>query len=78
MVDGNPTHRVGAAAVGPDQGSGGSGVGQRLIPEEPMSIAFNLAISREHFIFRKRVVNPFLFSELAADGCFNIDISGRV
>lgn len=50
MVDGNPTHRVGAAAVGPDQGSSGSGVGQRLIPEEPMSIVFNLAISREHFI----------------------------
>lgn len=45
MVDGNPTHRVGAAAVGPDQGSSGSGVGQRLIPEEPMSIVFNLAIS---------------------------------
>jgi hypothetical protein len=50
MVNGNPTHRVGAAAVGPDQGSSGSGVGQRLIPEEPMSIALNLAISREHFI----------------------------
>ena len=33
-----------------------------------MSIVFNLAISREHFIFRKRVVNSFLFSELAAGG----------
>ena len=38
---------MGAAAVGPDQGSTGSGVGQRLIPEEPMSIVLNLAISGE-------------------------------
>ena len=36
MVDGNPSHRVGAAAMGPDQGDGGTGVGSRLIPEEPM------------------------------------------
>ena len=36
MVNGNPSHRVGATAVGPDQGPDGSGVGQRLIPEEPM------------------------------------------
>lgn len=27
---------MGASAVGPDQGTGGSGVGQRLISEEPM------------------------------------------
>ena len=27
---------MGAGAVGPDQGTGGSGVGQRLISEEPM------------------------------------------
>ncbi len=27
---------MGAGAVGPDQGPGGSGVGARLIPEEPM------------------------------------------
>ncbi|TFY65614.1 hypothetical protein EVG20_g5481 [Dentipellis fragilis] len=40
-----PTARMGAGAVGPDQGSDGSGVGQRLIPEEPMSIVFNLGIS---------------------------------
>jgi hypothetical protein len=31
---------MGADAVGPDQGSGGSGVGARLIAEEPM-VRFN-------------------------------------
>jgi Beta-glucan synthesis-associated protein SKN1/KRE6/Sbg1 len=36
MMDDNPTVRMGAAAVGPDQGPNGSGVSQRLIPEEPM------------------------------------------
>lgn len=44
-MDGLQTVRMGAGAVGPDQGSNGSGVGQRLIPEEPMSIVFNLGIS---------------------------------
>ncbi|GLB40793.1 putative glycoside hydrolase family 16 protein [Lyophyllum shimeji] len=46
QVDGKESHRVGAAAVGPDQGSDGSGVGQRLIPEEPMSVVLNLGISQ--------------------------------
>ena len=36
MVNGNPSHRIGADAMGPDQGPDGSGVGRRLIPEEPM------------------------------------------
>jgi len=36
MVNGNPSHRVGADAMGPDQGPDGSGVGRRIIPEEPM------------------------------------------
>lgn len=36
MVNGNPSHRVGADAMGPDQGPDGTGVGRRLIPEEPM------------------------------------------
>lgn len=36
MVNGNPSHRVGADAMGPDQGLGGTDVGRRLIPEEPM------------------------------------------
>lgn len=40
MVDGKPSHRMGADAMGPDQGPGGSGVGRRLIPEEPM-VGFN-------------------------------------
>ncbi|KAF7301973.1 hypothetical protein MIND_00763400 [Mycena indigotica] len=46
QVDGTPSIRMGAGAVGPDQGSGGSGVGQRLIPVEPMSIILNLGISK--------------------------------
>ncbi|TFK60546.1 beta-glucan synthesis-associated [Pluteus cervinus] len=46
QVDTEPSHRVSALAVGPDTGDGGSGVGQRLIPEEPMSIVLNLGISQ--------------------------------
>ncbi|KAJ6515518.1 beta-glucan synthesis-associated [Mycena sanguinolenta] len=45
QVNGTESARMGAAAVGPDQGDGGSGVGQRLIPVEPMSIVLNLGIS---------------------------------
>ncbi|KAJ3494568.1 hypothetical protein NLJ89_g10781 [Agrocybe chaxingu] len=45
QVDGARSHRVSATAVGPDQGPDGSGVGQRLIPEEPMAIVLNLGIS---------------------------------
>ena len=33
MVNGNPSHRLGADAMGPDQVTE---VGRRLIPEEPM------------------------------------------
>lgn len=43
--NGQQSARLGATAVGPDQGPGGSGVGQRLIPEEPMSLVLNLGIS---------------------------------
>ncbi|PIL27407.1 hypothetical protein GSI_10555 [Ganoderma sinense ZZ0214-1] len=43
--NGQPTYRIGASAMGPDQGTGGSQVGARLIPEEPMSIILNLGIS---------------------------------
>jgi hypothetical protein len=53
MADGKKTYRMGASAVGPDQGAGGTGVGQRLIPEEPMSIIFNLGISREFSFVRQ-------------------------
>lgn len=45
MVNGNPSHRVGADAMGPDQGPDGTGVGRRLIPEEPMALILNLGIS---------------------------------
>lgn len=45
QTDGQPSYRIGASAVGPDQGDGGSMVGQRRIPEEPMSIVLNLGIS---------------------------------
>jgi Beta-glucan synthesis-associated protein SKN1/KRE6/Sbg1 len=47
MVDDQESARLGAASVGPDQGPNGTGVGQRLIPEEPMSIVLNLGISRK-------------------------------
>ena len=47
QVDGTPTYQLGASAMGPDTGPDGSQVGQRLIPEEPMSIILNLGISRE-------------------------------
>lgn len=45
VANGNPSHRVAADAVGPDQGPGGTGVGRRLIPEEPMALVLNLGIS---------------------------------
>lgn len=50
QVDGQKTHTVKATAVGPDPLPDGSGVGQRLIPEEPMSIVLNLGISSASFI----------------------------
>jgi len=50
QVDGKPSVRLGATAMGPDQGEGGSGVGQRLVPEEPMSIVLNLGMSRASFL----------------------------
>ncbi|KAJ6538483.1 beta-glucan synthesis-associated [Mycena vulgaris] len=46
QVNGSATARMGASAVGPDQGADGSGVGQRLIPVEPMAIILNLGISK--------------------------------
>ncbi|KAG6860426.1 hypothetical protein C0995_011331 [Termitomyces sp. Mi166 len=45
QVDGVQSYRLGAIAVEPDQGPTGSGVDQRLIPVEPMSIVLNLGIS---------------------------------
>ena len=49
QVNGQQTTSLWAAAVGPDQGTGGSGVGQRLIPEEPLALVLNLGISRTFF-----------------------------
>jgi hypothetical protein len=46
MVDSKKSVRMGAAAVGPDQGTNGTGIGPRLIPEEPMSIILNFGIPR--------------------------------
>lgn len=51
QVDGKPTVRMGASAMGPDQGTDGSQVSQRIVPEEPMSIILNLGISRACFLF---------------------------
>ncbi|KIJ05278.1 glycoside hydrolase family 16 protein, partial [Paxillus involutus ATCC 200175] len=42
---GVPAARLGAGALGPDQGTNGTGVSQRLISLEPMSIVLNLGIS---------------------------------
>ncbi|KAK1221780.1 hypothetical protein PQX77_015398 [Marasmius sp. AFHP31] len=46
QVDGKPSVTVRPGAVGPDKGTTGSQVDQRLTPEEPMSIIMNLGISR--------------------------------
>ncbi|PPQ73668.1 hypothetical protein CVT26_010760 [Gymnopilus dilepis] len=46
QADGQKTYQIWASAVGPDQGTDGSGVSARLIPEEPMSIILNLGISQ--------------------------------
>ncbi|TFK23860.1 concanavalin A-like lectin/glucanase [Coprinopsis marcescibilis] len=45
QVDGKQTHRMGARAVRADPEPEGSGVGDRLIPEEPMAIVLNLGMS---------------------------------
>lgn len=47
MVGDQPSTRMGAGAVVADPLPDGSGVDRRLIPEEPMSIVLNLAISCE-------------------------------
>jgi hypothetical protein len=41
----------GAEVVGPDQGPNGTGVGQRLILEEPMLIILNMGILCEFLVF---------------------------
>ena len=46
QVDGQKTHQVTAAAVAGDPLPDGTGISQRLISEEPMSIVLNLGLSR--------------------------------
>ncbi|KAF8188985.1 beta-glucan synthesis-associated [Pholiota molesta] len=46
QVDGQQTQKITAGAVGPDPLPNGTGVSQRLIPEEPMSVVLNLGISQ--------------------------------
>lgn len=80
VVDGTPSHRLGAGAVGPDPLElGGSGVGQRLIPLEPMSIVLNLGISRES-IRPSFTASPFSLccSKLANDRHRHDDVPFRV
>ena len=62
QVDGQQTSSLYAPAVGPDQDAEGSGVGQRLISEEPMAIVLNLGISRMLFrlFLLLRYLPPFL------------------
>ena len=64
-MDVQPSHMVLAAAVAPDQGNGGSRVGQYL---EPMSIILNLGMSRAFltlllagFMVRRVLIRTFLF-----------------
>ncbi|EIW55856.1 beta-glucan synthesis-associated [Trametes versicolor FP-101664 SS1] len=46
QTDGTPSVRMGASAMGPDMGTDGSQVSQRIVPEEPMSIILNLGLSK--------------------------------
>ncbi|KAF8964548.1 beta-glucan synthesis-associated [Flammula alnicola] len=46
QVDGAKTYAIGASAVSADPLPNGSGVSQRLIPEEPLAIILNLGISQ--------------------------------
>jgi hypothetical protein len=68
MVDDKLSVRMGAAAVGADQGTDGSGVGPRLIPEEPMAIVFNLGMSREFFFVEFPLTGADVCCRKLADG----------
>jgi hypothetical protein len=59
-ADNKPSHRMGAAAVGPDTGPDGTGVGQRIIPEEPM-----VCVSSCRLLFPSLLyLGPFLMQRL--------------
>jgi hypothetical protein len=79
MVDGQKSARLGAASVGPDQGPNGTGVGQRLIPEEPMSIVLNLGVSGElvFVVVDAMCCSDVVCSELADDRPDDDDVPGR-
>jgi hypothetical protein len=51
QTGGVKTARLGAKAMRPDMGDGGSQVGQRLIQEEAMALVFNLGKSCAYFFF---------------------------
>jgi len=87
VVDGSPSHRMGATAIGPDpENQGGTGIGQRLVPLEPMSIVLNLGISRRSFPGCFDWIIPFClspktfssYSQLAADRYIYYDFSFRI
>lgn len=65
MVNGNPSHRVGANAMGPDPVTQ---VGRRLISEEPM-VGFGSGLLVHVCLLRISVVDPQLgyVCELASD-----------
>ncbi|KAG7095496.1 hypothetical protein E1B28_006235 [Marasmius oreades] len=46
QIDGKQSVTLRPGVVGPDTGAGGSQVGQRLVPEEPMAMVLNLGISQ--------------------------------
>jgi hypothetical protein len=66
QMDNAPTIKMGAAAVGPDQGTDGSGVDQRLIPEEPMVRLYHLFTLLSLLIL---VVSSPLYSTWACRVC---------
>lgn len=45
QIDGKPTVTFKPGATGPDKGPGGSMVGQRIVPEEPLYAIMNMGIS---------------------------------
>jgi hypothetical protein len=83
MVDDKRTHRI-SGAVGPNQGADGSGVGQRLIPEEAISIVLNLGIPRElivgffpSLVHRCSPLSPLSSRKLADNPLVNNDFPSK-
>ena len=58
MVNGNPSRRIGADPMGPDQGPDSSGVGRRIIPEEPIVVTGGgPPLTFAHRLFQALVLN---------------------